>query len=250
MKRILITRPRSQADQIAKELRIAGLEPIYFPVIEIHPIKNNIALQKALNNLLCYDWVVFTSVNGVKVVWEAMERMRLGNFPENVQIAAIGPVTAEALKARNIPPSFVPDKYIAEAVVPGLGDLRERWVLLPRAEIARKVLPETIVQAGGVVHEIVVYRTLPAKPDPQGLLALLAGVDFVTLTSPSTVHNFVAITRAAGLDPLSLPGNPMFACIGPITEQAARVEGLSNLILANEYTTIGLIEAIKMSEAR
>ena len=79
---------------------------------------------------------------------------------------------------------------------------------------------------------------------PEGLAALRSGVDIITLTSPSTVQNFVAIARQNGLDPFSLPDNPLFACIGPITEQAAREEGLVNLVVAKEYTTEGLIEVI------
>jgi len=250
MMKILITRPRAQANTFAENLRKAGLEPVCFPVIEIQPIENNIALQRALSKLHCYDWLVFTSVNGVDAVWDMLIGMGVAHIPENVRVAAIGPKTAEALNSHDIVPSFVPDEYVAEAIMPGLGDLLGRWVLLPRAEIARKALPEAIVQAGGVAHEIVVYRTMPVKPDPQGLLALHAGLDVVALTSPSTVHNFVAIVRAAGLDPHSLPGNPVFACIGPITEQAAQMEDLPNRIVADEYTTEGLIKAIQTLEMR
>jgi uroporphyrinogen III methyltransferase/synthase len=164
------------------------------------------------------------------------------------KIAAIGPKTAEALTTRGVTPDFVPDEFVAESILPGLGDLSGKWVLLPRAEIARKALPEAICEAGGIPHEIAVYKTLPAQLNPEGLAALKAGVDLVTFTSPSTVQNFVAIARQNGLDPLALPGNPLFACIGPITEKAAREEGFANLVTAKEYTTEGLIEAISKLE--
>ena len=242
MKRILITRARLQADDFAQKLRGAGFEPIFFPVIEIQSIENNIALERALSRLECYDWLVFTSVNAVDVVANQLPKTQLP------QVAAIGPKTAEALQAHGITPDFVPEEYVAEAILPGLGDLLGKWVLLPRAEIARKALPEAIFEAGGVPHEIAVYKTLPVQPSVEGLAALRAGVDIITLTSPSTVHNFVAIARQDGLDPLSLPGNPLFACIGPITEQAAREQGLFNLVTAREYTTEGLIEAIRDPE--
>ena len=156
----------------------------------------------------------------------------------------MGPKTAEALRKYNIEPDFVPEEYVAEAILPGLGDLHGKWVLLPRAEIARKSLPEAIVKAGGTAHEIVVYQTLPAVVDMEGLDALKSGVDIITFTSASTVENFVVITRQHKLDPLNLPNNPLFACIGPITEQAAREEGLTNLVVAKEYTTEGLMEVI------
>ncbi|RPJ24963.1 MAG: uroporphyrinogen-III synthase [Chloroflexi bacterium] len=248
MKRILLTRPRAQADDFAERLRSAGFEPIFFPVIEIHPLEDNIALERALSKLECYDWIVFTSVNAVDVVFNN-PALPLSPLPFPVKVAAIGPKTAETLQARGIPPDFVPDEYVAESILPGLGDVRGKWILLPRAEIARKALPEAIAAAGGIPHEIAVYQTLPVQPDPEALAMLRSGVDIITLTSPSTVQNFAAIAQQNGLDPLHLPGNPLFACIGPITEQAAREAGLVNLAVAREYTTAGLIEAIRNLEA-
>jgi uroporphyrinogen III methyltransferase/synthase len=238
--KVLITRPRSQSDSFADALRSAGFEPIYFPVIEIRSIEDNPELEQALKNISKYDWIVFTSVNGVEVVSK-----KLGQFSPLPRVAAIGPKTAEALRARGVTPDFVPEEYVAEAILPGLGDLRGKWVLLPRAEIARKALPEAIVKAGGTAHEIAVYKTLPAQPDAEGLAALKSGVDAITFTSPSTVENFLAVVRKNGLDPLNLPNNPLFACIGPITEQAAREEGFANLVVAKEYTAEGLVEVIK-----
>lgn len=246
--KVLITRPRSQADDFADKLRFAGFEPIYFPVIEIRPIEDNVALDRALEKLNCYEWVVFTSANAVNVVLDKFSPSLKGTGP-SVKFAAIGPKTAEALQVRGVTTDYVPEEYVAEAILLGLGDLVGKWVLLPRAEIARKALPEAIFNAGGIAHEIAVYKTLPAQPDPDGIVALKAGVDVVTLTSPSTVQNFVVIAKQHGLDPLNLPTNPIFACIGPITEQAAKEEGLVNLVVAKEYTTDGLTEVISHLEA-
>jgi len=236
--KILITRPRAQSESFGEALHTAGFEPIYFPVIEIRPMEDNVELDQAFNNLKKYDWVVFTSVNAVN--YSPLPKGEgLG-----VRVAAIGPKTAEALRKYNIEPDFVPEEYVAEAILSGLGDLKNKWVLLPRAEIARKELPEAIVKAGGTTHEIVVYKTLPVQPDIEGLAVLKSGVDIITFTSASTVQNFCAIARQNKLNPLNLPNNPLFACIGPITEQAAREEGLVNIIVAKEYTTDGLIEEI------
>lgn len=259
MKRVLITRPLAQAADFAEGLRSAGFEPIFFPVIEIRPIENNVTLDKVLDKLNCYEWVVFTSVNAVDMVFSPSSTVlpqKGKGVPspegrgqgEGLRVAAIGPKTAEALRKHNIEPDFVPEEYVAEAILPGLGDLRGKWVLLPRAEIARKALPEAIVKAGGTAHEIVVYQTLPAELDMEGLDALKMGVDVITFTSASTVENFVAVLRQNKLDPLNLPNNPLFACIGPITGQAAREEGLVNLVVAKEYTTEGLIQIISNLE--
>lgn len=245
--KVLITRPRAQADDFAEKLLTAGFEPFFFPVIEIQPIENNVALERALEKLNCYEWVVFTSVNAVDVVFDEYSVFIL---KENTgaKFAAIGPKTAEALRKYSIEPDFVPEEYVAEAILPGLGDLQGKWVLLPRAEIARQALPEAIANAGGIAHEIVVYQTLPAQVDEDGLNALKSGVDAITFTSASTVENFVAITRQHNLDPLNLPNNPLIACIGPITEQAAKEAGFQNFVVAKKYTTDGLIEAIANME--
>ena len=247
MQRVLITRPRAQADDFAEKLRGAGFEPIFFPVIEIKPIENNTALERALEKLDCYSWVVFTSVNAVPPTISPHFRRKWGECPEGtrgVKFAAIGPKTAEALRKRGIEPDFIPDEYIGEAILSGLGDVKGKWILLPRAEIAREELPKAISKAGGIAHEIIVYRTLPAEVDTNGLTALKSGVDIITFTSASCVENFIETLRRNNLDPLNLPNNPLFACIGPITEQAAREAGIQNLIVAKQYTTDGLLEEI------
>jgi len=247
VKRILVTRPRAQADSFGEGLRAAGFEPVYFPAIEIRPIEDIPALNRAFEQLHCYAWVVFTSVNAVEVVFDKFSSLLLSDRV-GVKFAAIGPKTAEALKMCGITPDFVPEEYVAEAILPGLGDLKGKWVLLPRAEIARKTLPEAIVKAGGTAHEISVYKTLPTQPDPEGLAVLKSGVDVITFASASAVENFVAMMHQNELDPLKLPNNPLIACIGPVTEQAARDERFQNIVVAKEYTTDGLIEAIVSME--
>lgn|SRR5574341_36876 len=239
MKRILVTRPRQQADRFMEGLKSAGFEPICFPVIEIRPMEDHTQLDQALRNLNKYEWVVFTSANGVDVMFN---RLLAGtHFPK---VAAIGPKTAEALKARGVTPDFVPEEYVAESILPGLGDLKNKWVLLPRAEIARKALPKAIANAGGIAHEIAVYKTLPAQIDPNGLAALKSGVDWITFTSPSTVQNFVEIVRKQKMDPFQLKSNPKIACIGPITKNAAKEEGFVVDLVAEKYTTEGLVRAL------
>jgi uroporphyrinogen-III synthase len=244
-KRVLITRPRAQAGPFATALEDAGAEAIPFPVIEIRPLSDTSALDRALNKLCCYEWLVLTSVNGVEAVWERLQALGLEREPPQVKVAAIGPRTAGALEARGVPLDFVPEEYVAEAILPGLGDINDCWVLLPRADGARPALPRAIQRAGGIAHEITAYHTLPAEPDSQGMQALQAGVDIVTFTSSSTVRNFIALSAAAGLDARALPGSPIFACIGPITASTAREEGLPVALVAEEYTTEGLLSALQ-----
>ena len=242
--RVVITRPQGQDEEFATALERAGAIPILFPVIEISPVRETTALDRALSKLHCYDWLVLTSVNGVEMVWERLSALDINSIPEQIQVAAIGPKTAEALKARGITPNYVPGEFVAEAIVPGLGDLRGRWVLLPRADLARPALPRAIQVQDGVAHEIAVYHTLPARPDPAVLEALRQGVDIITFTSSSTVRNFVALVAGAGLDPHNLPRNPLIACIGPITAGTAMEEGLPVDVVAEEYTTEGLLRGL------
>ncbi|HSG41709.1 MAG TPA: uroporphyrinogen-III synthase [Anaerolineales bacterium] len=239
--KVLITRPRAQADVFAEKLRSVGIEPVLFPVIEIHPVENNTALENAIVNIQKYDWVVFTSVNAVDVFLQMVGGKHASPLHK---IAAVGPKTAEALRKRDIEPDFIPDEYVSEVIMAGFGDVKGKWILLPRAEIARKELPEAIVKAGGIPHEITVYQTLPAKVSKDELNTLKSGVDVVTFTSASTVENFVALTRQHGFDPLNLPNNPIFACIGPVTEQAAKESGFQKIVIAKEYTTDGMVNAI------
>jgi uroporphyrinogen-III synthase len=246
-KRILITRPKEQAAEFSTALKKAGAVPINFPVIEIKPIHDSGALDKALEKLDCYDWLVLTSVNGVKVIFERMEALKFKGFPPGLRIAAIGPKTAEALQKHHLRVDFFPQEYVAEAILPGLGELIGKWVLLLRADKARQALPDAIERAGGIAHEISVYSTLPAQFDPIPLENLRNGLDFVTFTSSSTVLNFLQITKSAGIDPYHLPGNPVFACIGPITAQTARKEGFEVAIVAEAYTTQGLLQAMLSS---
>ena len=184
-----------------------------------------ICLDRALSQLECYDWLVLTSANAADVVIERMADLGIDKLSQKLSVAAIGPKTAARLKDGGISPDFVPDQHIAEAILPGLGDLRDRWVLLPMADIAHDTLPNAIQNVGGIAHVITAYHTVSAEADPEGLAALQAGVDIVTFTSGSTTRNFCTLLRNAGLDPLNLPGNPQIACIGPKTEQVATKVG-------------------------
>ncbi|MGD9092258.1 MAG: uroporphyrinogen-III synthase [Anaerolineales bacterium] len=243
--RVLITRPREQAGEFAESLRTIGAEVVFLPTIKISPITDTTILDRSLSRLDCYDWLILTSANAVNVVLERLFALNMTAPPENLRIAVIGPKTAAKLQDGGITPDFIPEEYIAEAILPGLGNLRGRWVLLPTADIAPATLPSAIQAAGGVAHVITAYHTVPADPEPEGLLALKSGVDIITFTSGSSARNLFTIAQNAGLDPPALPGEPQIACIGPKTAQAAQEMGFGIDIIAKEHTTAGLVEAIK-----
>jgi uroporphyrinogen III methyltransferase/synthase len=248
--RVLVTRSQEQAETLANALFAIGAEPIYLPVIKIMPVKDSPELDGAIKELECYDWLVFTSTNAVKVVFDRMGELGIQRLSGNLRTAVIGPSTSTALEERGFSPDYMPGEYIAEAVVPGLGELRGRHVLLPTADIASDTLPGAIQVAGGIPHAVTVYHTIPAEPDPEGLEALRNGVDVITFTSGSTVRNFCRIVEGAGINPLSLPGKPRIACIGPKTRAEAERIGFSVDIQPEQYTTQGLVDAITQIKVR
>jgi uroporphyrinogen III methyltransferase/synthase len=243
--RVLVTRPSHKSAEFASALRAIGAEAVFLPCIEIQPVADTTILDRALSRIDCYDWLVLTSVNAVDVVLERLVDLGVEASPGDIRLAAVGPQTAANLRDHGLSPDFVPQEFLAEAVLPGLGNLSGRWVLLPTSDIADDFLPSAILAADGIAHVITAYHTLPAKPDPKGLAGLQEGVDVVTFTSGSTVRNFVTITSHAGMDPHNLPGSPQIACIGPKTAAAALEAGFKVDIVPDEYTFNGLVAAIK-----
>jgi uroporphyrinogen III methyltransferase/synthase len=234
------------ADEFGAALLQAGAEVIYLPVIAIAPAQDLGALDQALNELASYDWVLFTSANGVRA---SLDRLLATSgkidWPTGIRVAAIGPKTAGALQAFGIEVDFMPDEFVAEAIPPGLGQMEGRKFLLLRADLARPDLAELIEAAGGMVDEVTAYRTVLVQPEPQALDALRSGVDILTFTSSSTVRNFKAILEGSGLDPARLPGSPRIACIGPITARTALELGLPADLVAEEYTIEGLVATLQ-----
>jgi uroporphyrinogen III methyltransferase / synthase len=242
--RVLITRPRQDAIDFAEALQARDIQPFYLPTIDIQPLADTTALDRALSRLGCYQWLVLTSANAVDVVLGRLSAGGITQLPAGLKVAAVGPKTAARLSSGGIEPDYVPEEYLAEAILPGLGDLAGSWVLLPTADIAHDTLPRAIQAADGIAHVITAYRTLPAEPDPEGLAAIRDGLDWITFTSGSTARNFVGILRREGLDPFHLPGEPGIACIGPKTAQVARELGFQVDLIAETYTVEGLVQAI------
>ncbi|MBO8170084.1 MAG: uroporphyrinogen-III C-methyltransferase [Thermoanaerobacteraceae bacterium] len=246
-KRVLITRPKHQAVYFAEKIEELGGEPYIFPVIDIVPPEDLSPLDAAIRDIGSYDWVIFTSVNGVNRffdrLWENRKDIR---SLAGVKIAAIGPKTRIAVEKRGLLVDYMPEEYVAEAVIEGMKEygLAGKKVLLPRADIARKVLPQKLAEMGAAVDEVAAYRTVPGSGDAGKLVEMLeqGKIHIVTFTSSSTVHNFVAKLpegRAA-----ELLRNVTVACIGPITAATARELGLTVHVEAEEYTIDGLLQAI------
>ena len=222
-------------------LAIRGAEPVIFPTIAVEPVESFGPIDAALEALDTYAWVVFTSANGVRHLLERREAGTAAPWPVGVRIAAVGPATARALEARGLQVDATPAEFRSDAVPAVLDQIAGRRVLLPRADIGRQPILDALAGAGALVHDLTVYRTVPAAPTAHHWAALRRGVDAVTFTSPSTVLNFLALLGAEGR---ALLAECVVAAIGPITTEAARAEGVRVDVEPEQYTAEGLAEAL------
>lgn len=248
-RRIVVTRARTQAGDLSRELEALGAEVVEFPTIVIRPPDSFAPLDKAIRELDGYDWLVFTSVNGVEAFVERLGEhgMDLRAVPHGAKIAAIGPATAESLRRAGLRVDVIPREYRAEALLEEVGgrSLQGKRILIPRAKVAREVLPESLREAGAEVDVPPAYESVPSDEGSESLAARLevGEIDCITFTASSTVENFV---RAFGEERAKrLAAGASVACIGPITADTARGYGLEVAVEAEEYTILGLIEAVR-----
>ncbi len=250
-RRVIVTRAREQASDFSALLSELGAEVIELPAIKIGPSPDPAAVDKAIGALAGYDWIVFTSVNGVAVFMERLAA-RGGDvrWLGRAKLCAIGPATALALKELGLRVDVVPETYVAEEVVRALKDADElsgKKILLPRAEIARKVLPESLREAGATVDDVPVYSTRTESPEnlDEVRAQLEAGeIDVVTFASSSTVENFVNMAGEETVRKAAERGT-VIAAIGPITAQKASSYGLETNVMPHEYTIPALASALE-----
>jgi len=244
---VVVTRPRAQARAFAGLLEADGARVLLVPTIAIEPPASWEPLDRALERLDDYRWVVFTSVNGVEMTRRRLEdKGRGADALRGRRLAAIGPATAEALRALGLETEVVPEEYVAEALAERLRALirpGER-VLLARAAEARDVLVTLLEAAGARVDEVPAYQTRPAAEDAAELRRALGEgrVDVVSFTSSSTVRHFAELFPGEDL-PQVLRGVAV-ACIGPVTRATALALGLEARIVPREYTIPALARAI------
>ncbi len=244
---VLVTRAREQAAELSELLRQRGAEPVGLPTIQIQPPRDWTRVDAEIARLSAYDWVVFTSVNGVRIWAERMAQHGAdGNAWGTVKVAAIGPATARALTALGVNVELVPSEYVAESLLEALLDrgVRDRRVLLPRAAEARKLLAIGLAQKGAQVEALDLYTTRGTGVDSARAMELLrAGkVDVATFTSSSTVRNFVDLMPD---DAAALLASTSVVCIGPVTGATARELGIRVDAEAAEHTIPGLVATVE-----
>jgi uroporphyrinogen III methyltransferase / synthase len=247
-RRIVLTRAQEQVREFSQLLAAYGAEPIEAPTIQIVPPASWRAIDQAIVGIADYHWLMFTSVNGVKPF---MDRLRTAGRDSralaHLQICAIGPRTAEELARYGVTPDLVPSEYQAEGVLAALSahELRGKKILIPRAEVARELLPEQLRRMGAGVDVITVYRTIVPAADMSRLRELIEAckIDMVTFTSSSTVRNFVDMVGGSD-EARHLGSKTTIGCIGPITAQQAEECGLTVALVPPENTVPALAQAI------
>ena len=249
-RRIVVTRAREQASGMVASLRALGAEVVEAPAIVIQPLENYAEIDEALARLKQYHWVIFTSVNGVSYFWQrlhaaCMDSRDLGGL----KVAAIGPATADALRERGIEADLVPNSYIAEAVARALVEregpnLAGMNILLPRAAVARMVLPAELERHGAKVHVVPLYTSNPDMEGAEKMRELVKKdkIDCVCFGSSSTVRNFLECVT-----PELMRQRPRIAlaAIGPATAATLAEYGLKMAIMPEKYTIPDLVGAIE-----
>ncbi len=246
-KKIIITRDRRQSSMLAEPLEALGAETLFVPVIEIADASETSSLEQAIARLDTYDWLIFTSVNGVRHFVEALDRSRRDLRALKAKLCAIGPATRAAIEQLHLRVDVMPAEYVAESLLDALAneDLTGKRVLLPRAAVARDLVPVALTARGAQVDVVEAYRTIiPAGAAQHVRDALARKPDWITFTSSSTAKNFVDIAGREALQGIKV------ASIGPITSATARGVGLGVDVEANPHTIEGLVDAIARNLGR
>ncbi len=242
---IVITRPEAQAEEFASLLHAQGARVIHFPTIKIVPPEDFRDLDQAIGRLSQYQWIIFTSANGVGFFLKRLRELsRDLRDLKDIRICTIGPATAVTIEKLGIRVDVVPEEFISEGVVKAFQefDIKGKRVLLPRAETARDVIPEGLTKLGAEVDVVAAYRTVNSGRDKSELENLMSEgkVDVITFTSPSTVTNFMEIMGKGFV----IPSTIKIACIGPVTSAAVKKAGLPVDIVQERYTIPGIVETL------
>jgi uroporphyrinogen III methyltransferase / synthase len=246
-KRIVVTRSRDQASAFAEMLIDRGATTIEFPTIDVVPPSNWNELDSAIHAIEAYDWIIFTSANAIRFF---MERLRALNkdlrMLKGVSICVVGPKTAEALESHGLRADLVPSDFKAEGVLAALGNeqVKGKKFLIPRAKVAREIIPDKLRERGADVTVAIAYENVRPASDVDRIKKLFEEkkIAAVTFTSSSTVHNFVEILGQKGYK--ALLENVTIACIGPVTAKTAEEFGMKTDIMPNEYTIPALVESM------
>jgi uroporphyrinogen III methyltransferase/synthase len=239
--RIVVSRGRRQAMELAEPLEALGAETLLLPVIEIRAAENTGPLDRAIECLSEYHWIIFTSVNGVRFFVERLDQSLRDLRALKAKLCAIGPATRAAVEALHLRVDKMPEEYVAESLLDSFAgeDLEGRKILLPRAAVARDLVPAELRKRGAIVDVVEAYRTvIPEDASARMREVLERKPQWITFTSSSTVNNFVKLAGGEAVSEMKV------ASIGPITSATAREHGLNVDVEASPHTIEGLVTAL------
>jgi len=242
-RKIVVTRAADQSAELCDRLRSLGADPQELPVIALEPPTDPAPLDRAIENLARYDWLIFTSVNGVRFFLERLDQSRHDLRCLKARICAIGPATRQAIEDLHLKVDLMPEEYVAESLVKAFAseDLAGKKMLLPRAAVARDVIPVDLAKLGAQVDVVEAYRNVVPPGAPARAREIFASEkrpDWITFTSSSSVKNLLAITGREVLEGVRI------ASIGPVTSSTLCAHGLQPTAEARQFTIDGLIDAI------
>ena len=242
-RKIVITRAADQAAEFSERLRALGADAIELPVIALEAASDPAPLDRAIENLASYDWLIFTSVNGVRFFLERLDQSRHDLRSLKARICAIGPATRKAIEALHLKIDLMPEEYVAESLVKAFApeNLAGKKILLPRAAVARDLIPVELEKLGAHVDVVEAYRNVVpvnAAARAHEIFSAEKKPDWITFTSSSTVKNLLAIAGREALEGVRI------ASIGPVTSSTLRAHGFQVDAEANQFTIDGLIDAI------
>lgn len=250
--KVLVTRAKNQASELSDAIRELGGEPIEFAVISMRQPSSPELLERldaAILNLSAYQWVFFTSVNGVEFCIRRLLELGLTiQSLRGTRIAAVGPKTAEALQKHGLTVELIPQEFVSEGFVSAIRPYIQQGdrALLPTADIARTIISQQLSELGMDVTQVIAYENVPDEEIGPEIIDLLRDqeIQIVTFTSSSTVRNLLAAIRSYHDEPLDLLKNISVACIGAKTADTARELGLHVSVVAKEYTIPGLVQSL------
>ncbi len=232
-RRVVVTRFEMEDGPLTTALRRAGAEPLVVPLIGIEPVHHDDSAASV--SVGDFDWIAFTSANGVRMFWARLDAADQTAFRLHRAIAAVGPATARAVAALGATSAVTAPEFVAESLADALGDVKGMKILWPRAAGARSVLSDTLRARGADVVERILYDTVARTVQDETRSRILEA-DAITFTSPSAVHAFVACFGTSVA--------PRIVCIGPVTAKAATQVGLPVSAVAGVYTLDGVVSAL------
>ncbi len=239
-KRVVITRSAQQSASFCARIRALDGVPIVFPTIETVSLEAP-QLDRALADIDHFDWLLFTSVNAVHFFCQRFvgHGLPCSSQPDHLpRIAAVGPVTADALRKQGLQPELIPSVNTGEELARSLGDLTGKEVLLPRARAGRPEIVDVLSALGATVYDIALYETVATNPSAEAMAEIAVGVDVLTFTSPSTAINFFEMVEPGAV------ASAVVACIGPTTADAVCALGVHVDVVPSSYTVSDMVDAL------